>query len=109
MSEQELLDALNLSNAKAIEWAGKWKELKTENAQLEIQNERLQDIERLASVFHDAWACWADTILEEEDFISLERTRRWKKYLIPYDMLPDEVKEMDREWARKALIIEDES
>lgn len=75
---------------------GEWSEDKEEL-------QRLREVEHLASIFHDAWVHWAEAILEEED-ISPERTKRWIEYFIPYDMLSEDVKEFDREWARKAAM-----
>lgn len=57
-------------------------------------------LESLASIEHEQWMEWSKSVASE---VSAERRDRWEKYWIPYDQLSDEVKEQDREWARKAL------
>ncbi len=57
-------------------------------------------VERVAEVEHEQWMAWSKSVAPE---VSPERRARWKKYWVPYKDLPDEVKELDREWARKAL------
>jgi hypothetical protein len=57
-------------------------------------------IERMAEVEHVQWMEWSKSVAPE---VSPERRERWKKYWVPYDQLPDDVKELDRAWARKAL------
>lgn len=59
-------------------------------------------LEELASIEHDQWMVWAQTILVTEN-ISPEREARWKQYFVPYEELPEEVKEFDREWAWKVI------
>ena len=59
---------------------------------------------KLAELEHEQWMCWAKNIMDTED-ISDERRERWEKYMIPYDELPDDVKRMDRDWARRAFNI----
>jgi len=60
--------------------------------------------EELASLEHDQWVEWAKNILDSED-ITAERAERWKDLFIPYAELSEEMKEKDREWARKVLKI----
>lgn len=64
-------------------------------------------IERLAELEHEQWMAWAKRIMETEP-ISEERRQRWQKYMVPYAELSEEVKEQDREWARKVLAIFEE-
>ena len=52
----------------------------------------------------DRWMEWAKSIMSSEN-ISDERLDRWGSFMVPYALLPDEVKEHDRVWARKALAI----
>jgi len=64
-------------------------------------------IEKLAALEHEQWMEWAKNILETED-ISEERAEQWKALFISYDKLDEEMKELDREWARKVLAIIEE-
>lgn len=61
-------------------------------------------IEKLADLEHKQWMSWAKNILSSED-INKERAKRWKQLFVPYKNLTEEMKELDREWARKALKI----
>jgi len=61
-------------------------------------------IEALAALEHEQWMLWAKTLMETEQ-ISPERQRRWQKYMVPYVDLSEDVKEHDRRWARKVLVI----
>jgi len=44
---------------------------------------------------HRLWVHWSAHIAEEEN-ISDERLERWQEYWVPYDELPEDVKETDR-------------
>lgn len=57
-------------------------------------------VERVAEVEHIQWMEWSKSVADE---VSAERRERWKKYWVPYAELPDDIKELDRIWARKAL------
>jgi len=61
-------------------------------------------IESLAELEHEQWMTWADTIMQTEK-ISDNRFARWASCMIPYADLSEEMKEFDREWARKVLAI----
>ena len=61
-------------------------------------------IESLAELEHEQWMTWADTIMQTEK-ISDNRFARWASCMIPYADLSEEMKEFDKEWARKALAI----
>ena len=61
-------------------------------------DERL--LERLAELEHDQWMAWSQSVATE---VSPNRRRRWQEFWVPYQDLPDEVKEQDRVWARKVL------
>ena len=61
-------------------------------------------IESLAELEHEQWMKWADTIMQTEK-ISDVRFARWASCMISYAELTEEMKEFDREWARKALAI----
>jgi hypothetical protein len=60
-------------------------------------------IEHLANLEHKQWMQWAQNIMDTEPGLSEKRRKRWKELMVPYDQLPDEWKEFDREWARKVL------
>jgi hypothetical protein len=57
-------------------------------------------LERLAELEHEQWVAWSRAVAGE---VSAERRRRWQECWVPYAELPEEVKELDREWARKVL------
>lgn len=57
-------------------------------------------IERLARLEHEQWMTWAQAVMGE---VSPERRERWQRYMVPYDQLPEEVREQDRVWARRVL------
>lgn len=62
-------------------------------------------LEKLAALEHDQWIAWAQTVADTEPNLSEGRVERWKTYFVPYEELTEEVKEFDREWARKVLNI----
>lgn len=57
-------------------------------------------LERLAELEHEQWVAWSQAVAAE---VSAERRRRWQECWVPYAELPEEVKELDRTWARKVL------
>ena len=59
-----------------------------------------QILEKLAALEHKQWVHWSRAVAHE---VSPERRARWEKYWVPYEELPEDVKEADREWARKVL------
>ena len=63
--------------------------------------------EKLAELEHIQWQAWSTTLLAEEE-ISADRTARWHQCFVPYDQLPEAMKEYDREWADKVLEILDD-
>ena len=67
-----------------------------------MKNIYLDLLERLAALEHEQWVHWARAVSEE---VSEERRKRWEKYFVPYDQLPEDVKKSDREWANKAIKI----
>ena len=76
--------------------------IKVTKEQAELTDEEI--IESLAELEHEQWMKWADTIMQTEK-ISDVRFARWASCMIPYAELTEEMKEFDREWARKALAI----
>jgi len=57
-------------------------------------------LERLAELEHEQWMAWSQSVAGE---VSAERRQRWQACWVPYQDLPEEVKELDRLWARKVL------
>lgn len=61
-------------------------------------------VERLAALEHEQWAQWAASVLRTEPGISEERKRRWARLIaVHYNDLTEAEKELDRQWARKAI------
>ena len=84
------------------ECAGDWNIPLYTHPVKELTDEEI--IESLAELEHEQWMKWADTIMQTEK-ISDARFARWASCMIPYADLTEEMKEFDREWARKALAI----
>lgn len=59
-------------------------------------------IEELAEIEHIQWMSWAQTLMDNEE-LSPARVERWKKLMVPYVLLTDEMQEFDREYARIVL------
>lgn len=59
-------------------------------------------LEKLADLEHQQWIEWAKTIMDNEP-ISQERRDRWAGFMVPYNILPEAIKEHDRVWARRVL------
>jgi hypothetical protein len=57
-------------------------------------------LERLAELEHEQWVAWSRAVAAE---VSADRRRRWQACWVPYAELPEEVKELDRAWARRVL------
>ncbi len=68
---------------------------------IEGLNEK-EAIEVLASIEHDQWVEWAKSLAENEK-LSSDRIKRWKKLYVPYSELSEESKEQDRVYARKVI------
>ena len=68
----------------------------------------IMDIETISSEIHSMWMSWAKKIVQEEN-ISKERIKRWEKEcFLPYEELSEEMKELDRKFARKIITITNE-
>lgn len=63
---------------------------------------REEFIEELSKLEHDQWMKWTKDIAKSED-ISEERLERWKKEWVPYEKLPEDVKEFDREYTEPVM------
>jgi hypothetical protein len=61
-------------------------------------------LEGMAAAFHAAWMDWSHEIVKSEK-LSAKRLKRWKQYWVPYERLPEKVKEQDRQYARVAFIM----
>lgn len=61
--------------------------------------------EQMAQLEHEQWCTWASRVLAEEPGISAGRRSRWQADMVPYADLPDDRKELDRTWARRALAL----
>jgi hypothetical protein len=59
-------------------------------------------VERLAELEHEQWVAWSKALANE---VPEERRRRWQACWIPYDDLPEDIKEQDRVWARRVLAL----
>jgi hypothetical protein len=57
-------------------------------------------LERLAELEHEQWMAWSQSVAGQ---VSAECRQRWQACWVPYQDLPEEVKELDRIWARKVL------
>jgi hypothetical protein len=55
-------------------------------------------IEAFAAIAHEQWEHWSREVSGE---VSPERSHRWQSYWVPYEQLTEEVKEFDRQWARR--------
>lgn len=62
-------------------------------------------LEQLAAFVHGVWMAFAQDLLAKGGACDEERQRRWRTYMVPYDDLPEEIKEYDRIHARKACKI----
>jgi len=60
-------------------------------------------LESLANLEHEQWVKWSKEIVIKEMSLSEERIRRWKKYWVSYNELDEDIKEFDREYARKII------
>jgi hypothetical protein len=59
-------------------------------------------LESIAAVVHDEWVSWSKELAGKE-ILSDERLVRWHKMWIPYERLPEDMKDFDRIWARKII------
>jgi hypothetical protein len=73
----------------------------------ERKRRRNELIEKLANLEHEQWCYWTHQLVSAgriPDWL----VKKWKANWVRYADLPEEVKEMDREWARRALAIVEE-
>ncbi len=57
-------------------------------------------IERVAKIEHQQWMTWSKAVAPD---VTPERRKKWQKHWVPYEQLPEDIKELDRHWARKAI------
>lgn len=61
-------------------------------------------IEKLSEFVHEEmWGKWAKKLLEEESNISDERRKRWEECFVPYNELSEEMKDLDRGFAKRII------
>lgn len=62
--------------------------------------------EKLASLEHEQWMSWARSMLADVNVkLDPKRVERWAKCLVPYSKLSEEMKDLDRIWADKVLML----
>jgi hypothetical protein len=60
--------------------------------------------EQVAIIIHDLWMGWAKTLIESEPDLSQERKERWiNECFKPYDELSEEMKNLDRKFAKQII------
>lgn len=59
------------------------------------------DVERVAQILHRQWVEWARDLYPE---VYPERRGRWDSYFVPYRILDEEVKDIDRKLAKEILL-----
>lgn len=57
-------------------------------------------IEALAEIEHEQWRFWSQTVAGE---VSAETREKWQRSWVNYAELSENLKEMDRVWARKVI------
>ena len=72
-----------------------------------MYHEKQKVIEELAKLEHEQWAYWAVNLLKDEKVdVDKVTAARWHELIATkYDDLSEEMKEEDRKWARKVLVI----
>lgn len=70
----------------------------------------LDRLEVLAEFVHsEMWEKWAKEIINTEPNISEERRERWRGCFVPYNELSEEMKDLDRGFAKRILGILDDN
>ena len=76
--------------------------MRTFNEFMEKKEVNYDILEVLSEIEHDQWMAWAKSLMESED-LSEDRIKRWKTMMVPYDKLPEDIKDYDREYAQKVI------
>ena len=63
-----------------------------------------QLLEQLAELEHQQWMDWAQALMRKEK-LSKETVEKWNSYFVPYHQLSEEIKELDRVYARKVISV----
>lgn len=58
--------------------------------------------ERLAALEHEQWMQWSKSLASETDLPSAI-LERWQAQWKPYELLTEEMKDLDRAWVEKVL------
>lgn len=61
-------------------------------------------LEQLAELEHQQWMSWAKHLMATEQ-LATATVKRWQSYFVPYAQLPEDIKELDRNYARKVLTL----
>ena len=61
-------------------------------------------LEDLAKREHQQWKKWAQHAIQQGS-VPEHIKSRWSKYFVPYSDLSEDIKELDREYARQILVI----
>jgi hypothetical protein len=60
--------------------------------------------EQVAIIIHELWMGWAKILIESEPSLSQERKERWiTECFKPYDELSEEMKNLDRKFAKQII------
>jgi hypothetical protein len=73
--------------------------------ELDVNEVNEELLEALAELEHEQWIAWAKSVSGSEPLLTSERRNRWRKLMVPYSELPEEIKELDRIQARKVLAL----
>jgi len=60
-------------------------------------------IEKIADLEHQQWIHWAGSVLNSDVKLPYVRRKNWENRMVPYEELPEHVKELDRVWAAKVV------
>ncbi len=61
-----------------------------------------KSFEKVAEQVHELWMGWATRLMHEET-LSQERVERWKQCFVPYSELSEEMKDLDRKFAKQLI------